>query len=152
MFCYNIVYIYNKIFDKIPTLKDLENVNYLPLVEEAKEDDFSNESDGELRKIMAKAVNERVLNPLLGNLQNDKINDDFKMRIKLIIENIRECMYGDLHYYKINDYKSKYFHFIGNDTTNLLKPQKYSNTFLNFRDLEMDLCIYLKAWNSDLIK
>ena len=29
MFYYNIVYIYNKIFDEIPTLKDLENVNYL---------------------------------------------------------------------------------------------------------------------------
>lgn len=152
IFYYNIICIYNKRFDEIPTLKDLENINYLPLIEEAKDDDFSNESDGELRKIMAKAVNERVLNPLLGDLQNDKINDDFKMRIKLIIENIRECMYGDLHYYKINDYKSKYFHFIGNDTTNLLKTQKYSNTFLDFRDLEMDLCIYLKAWNSDLIK
>ena len=101
---------------------------------------------------MAKAVNERVLNPLLGNLQNDKINDDFKIRIKLIIENIRECMYGDLHYYKINDYKSKYFHFIGNYANNLPKPPRNSNTSLDFRNLEMDLCIYLKSWNTDLIK
>ena len=151
MFYYNIVYIYNKIFDEIPTLKDLENVNYLPLSGKAEEDLFRKEPDEELRKIMAEAVNERVLNPLLGDLQNDKISDDFKMRIKFITENIRKCMYGDLHYYKINDYKSKYFHFIGNDTKKLPKPPLNTNTFLDFRDLEMDLFIYLKAWNSDLI-
>lgn len=152
MFYYNIVYIYNKIFDEIPTLKDLENVNYLPLTGKAEEDDFYNEPNKELRKIMAEAVNERVLNPLLGDLQNDKISDDFKMRIKFITENIREYMYGDLHYCKINDYKSKYFHFIGNDTTNLPKPLRNINQFLDFRDFEKDLCIFLKDWNSDLIK
>lgn len=152
MFYYNIVYIYNKIFDEIPTLKDLKNVNYLPLTGKAEEDDFYNELNKELRKIMAEAVNERVLNPLLGDLQNDKINDDFKMRIKFITENIRERMYGDLHYCKINDYKSKYFHFIGNDTTNLPKPLRNINQFLDFRDFEKDLCIFLKDWNSDLIK
>ena len=152
MFYYNIVYIYNKIFDEIPTLKDLENVNYLPLSGKAEEDLFRKEPDEELRKIMAEAVNERVLNPLLGDLQNDKINDDFKMRIKFITENIRERMYGDLHYCKINDYKSKYFHFIGNDTTNLPKPLRNINQFLDFRDFEKDLCIFLKDWNSDLIK
>ena len=152
MFYYNIVYIYNKIFDEIPTLKDLENVNYLPLSGKAEEDLFRKEPDEELRKIMAEAVNERVLNPLLGDLQNDKINDDFKMRIKFITENIRERMYGDLHYCKINDYKSKYFHFIGNDTTNLPKPPLNTNTFLDFKYLERDLCIFLKDWNSDLIK
>ena len=151
MFYYNIVYIYNKIFDEIPTLKDLENVNYLPLSGKAEEDLFRKEPDEELRKIMAEAVNERVLNPLLGDLQNDKINDDFKMRIKFITENIRERMYGDLHYCKINDYKSKYFHFIGNDTTNLPKPLRNINQFLDFRDFEKDLCIFLKDWNSDLI-
>ena len=152
MFYYNIVYIYNKIFDEIPTLKDLENVNYLPLSGKAEEDLFRKEPDEELRKIMAEAVNERVLNPLLGDLQNDKISDDFKMRIKFITENIRERMYGDLHYCKINDYKSKYFHFIGNDTTNLPKPLRNINQFLDFRDFEKDLCIFLKDWNSDLIK
>lgn len=152
MIYYNIVYIYNKIFDEIPTLKDLKNVNYLPLTGKAEEDDFYNELNKELRKIMAEAVNERVLNPLLGDLQNDKINDDFKMRIKFITENIRERMYGDLHYCKINDYKSKYFHFIGNDTTNLPKPLRNINQFLDFRDFEKDLCIFLKDWNSDLIK
>ena len=151
MFYYNIVYIYNKIFDEIPTLKDLENVNYLPLSGKAEEDLFRKEPDEELRKIMAEAVNERVLNPLLGDLQNDKISDDFKMRIKFITENIRERMYGDLHYCKINDYKSKYFHFIGNDTTNLPKPLRNINQFLDFRDFEKDLCIFLKDWNSDLI-
>ena len=88
MFYYNIVYIYNKIFDEIPTLKDLENVNYLPLSGKAEEDLFRKEPDEELRKIMAEAVNERVLDPLLGDLQNDKISDDFKMRIKFITENI----------------------------------------------------------------
>lgn len=88
MIYYNIVYIYNKIFDEIPTLKDLENVNYLPLTGKAEEDDFYNEPNKELRKIMAEAVNERVLDPLLGDLQNDKISDDFKMRIKFITENI----------------------------------------------------------------
>ena len=152
MFYYNIVYIYNKIFDEIPTLKDLENVNYLPLSGKAEEDLFRKEPDEVLRKIMAEAVNKRVLNPLLGDLQNDKINDDFKMRIKFITENIRERMYGDLHYCKINDYKSKYFHFIGNDTTNLPKPPLNTNTFLDFKYLERDLCIFLKDWNSDLIK
>ena len=101
MIYYNIVYIYNKIFDEIPTLKDLENVNYLPLSGKAEEDLFRKEPDEELRKIMAEAVNERVLNPLLGDLQNDKISDDFKMRIKFITENIREYMYGDLHYAKL---------------------------------------------------
>lgn len=136
MFYYNIVYIYNKIFDEIPTLKDLENVNYLPLSGKAEEDLFRKEPDEELRKIMAEAVNERVLNPLLGDLQNDKISDDFKMRIKFITENIREYMYGDLHYCKINDYKSKYFHFIGNDTTNLPKPPLNTNTFLDFKSLK----------------
>lgn len=151
MIYYNIVYIYNKIFDEIPTLKDLKNVNYLPLTGKAEEDDFYNEPNKELRKIMAEAVNERVLNPLLGDLQNDKISDDFKMRIKFITENIRERMYGDLHYCKINDYKSKYFHFIGNDTTNLPKPLRNINQFLDFRDFEKDLCIFLKDWNSDLI-
>ena len=151
MFYYNIVYIYNKIFDEIPTLKDLENVNYLPLSGKAEEDLFRKEPDEELRKIMAEAVNERVLNPLRGDLQNDKISDDFKMRIKFITENIREYMYGDLHYCKINDYKSKYFHFIGNDTTNLPKPLRNINQFLDFRDFEKDLCIFLKDWNSDLI-
>lgn len=151
MFYYNIVYIYNKIFDEIPTLKDLENVNYLPLTGKAEEDLFRKEPDEELRKIMAEAVNERVLNPLLGDLQNDKISDDFKMRIKFITENIRECMYGDLHYCKINDYKSKYFHFIGNDTKKLPKPPLNANTFLDFKYLERDLCIFLKDWNSDLI-
>ena len=152
MFYYNIIYIYNKIFDEIPTLKDLENVNYLPLSGKAEEDLFRKEPDEELRKIMAEAVNERVLNPLLGDLQNDKISDDFKMRIKFITENIRECMYGDLHYCKINDYKSKYFHFIGNDTKKLPKPPLNANTFLDFKYLERDLCIFLKDWNSDLIK
>lgn len=151
MFYYNIVYIYNKIFDEIPTLKDLENVNYLPLSGKAEEDLFRKEPDEELRKIMAEAVNERVLNPLLGNLQNDKISDDFKMRIKFITENIRECKYCNLYYFKINDYKSKYFHFIGNDTTNLPKPLRNINQFLDFRDFEKDLCIFLKDWNSDLI-
>ena len=136
MLYYNIVYIYNKIFDEIPTLKDLENVNYLPLSGKAEEDLFRKEPDEELRKIMAEAVNERVLNPLLGDLQNDKISDDFKMRIKFITENIREYMYGDLHYCKINDYKSKYFHFIGNDTTNLPKPPLNTNTFLDFKSLK----------------
>lgn len=124
MFYYNIVYIYNKIFDEIPTLKDLENVNYLPLSGKAEEDLFRKEPDEELRKIMAEAVNERVLNPLLGDLQNDKIND----------------------------YKSKYFHFIGNDTKKLPKPPLNTNTFLDFKYLERDLCIFLKDWNSDLIK
>lgn len=152
MIYYNIVYIYNKIFDEIPTLKDLKNVNYLPLTGKEEEDGFYNEPNKELRKIMAEAVNERVLDPLLGDLQNDKINDDFKMRIKFITENIREYMYGDLHYCKINDYKSKYFHFIGNDTTNLPKPPLNTNTFLDFKYLERDLCIFLKDWNSDLIK
>lgn len=152
MFYYNIVYIYNKIFDEIPTLKDLENVNYLPLSGKAEEDLFRKEPDEELRKIMAEAVNERVLDPLLGDLQNDKISDDFKMRIKFITENIWERMYGDLHYFKINDYKSKHFHFIGNDTTNLPKPPLNTNTFLDFKYLERDLCIFLKDWNSDLIK
>lgn len=151
MFYYNIVYIYNKIFDEIPTLKDLENVNYLPLSGKAEEDLFRKEPDEELRKIMAEAVNERVLNPLLGDLQNDKISDDFKMRIKFITENIRECKYCNLYYFKINDYKSKYFHFIGNDTTNLPKPLRNINQFLDFRDFEKDLCIFLKDWNSDLI-
>lgn len=151
MIYYNIVYIYNKIFDEIPTLKDLENVNYLPLTGKAEEDDFYNEPNKELRKIMAEAVNERVLDPLLGDLQNDKISDDFKMRIKFITENIRERMYGDLHYCKINDYKSKHFHFIGNDTTKLPKPPLNTNTFLDFKYLERDLCIFLKDWNSDLI-
>lgn len=108
MIYYNIVYIYNKIFDEIPTLKDLKNVNYLPLTGKAEEDDFYNEPNKELRKIMAEAVNERVLNPLLGDLQNDKIND----------------------------YKSKYFHFIGNDTTNLPKPPLNTNTFLDFKSLK----------------
>lgn len=124
MIYYNIVYIYNKIFDEIPTLKDLENVDYLPLSGKAEEDLFRKEPDEELRKIMAEAVNERVLDPLLGDLQNDKIND----------------------------YKSKYFHFIGNDTTNLPKPPLNTNTFLDFKYLERDLCIFLKDWNSDLIK
>ena len=151
MFYYNIVYIYNKIFDEIPTLKDLENVNYLPLSGKAEEDLFRKEPDEELRKIMAEAVNERVLDPLLGDLQNDKISDDFKMRIKFITENIRECKYCNLYYFKINDYKSKYFHFIGNDTTNLPKPLRNINQFLDFRDFEKDLCIFLKDWNSDLI-
>ena len=151
MFYYNIVYIYNKIFDEIPTLKDLENVNYLPLSGKAEEDLFRKEPDEELRKIMAEAVNERVLNPLLGDLQNDKISDDFKMRIKFITENIRECKYCNLYYFKINDYKSKYFLFIGNDTTNLPKPLRNINQFLDFRDFEKDLCIFLKDWNSDLI-
>ena len=151
MFYYNIVYIYNKIFDEIPTLKDLENVNYLPLSGKAEEDLFRKEPDEELRKIMAEAVNERVLNPLLGDLQNDKISDDFNMRIKFITENIRECKYCNLYYFKINDYKSKYFHFIGNDTTNLPKPLRNINQFLDFRDFEKDLCIFLKDWNSDLI-
>lgn len=151
MFYYNIVYIYNKTFDEIPTLKDLENVNYLPLSGKAEEDLFRKEPDEELRKIMAEAVNERVLNPLLGDLQNDKISDDFKMRIKFITENIRECKYCNLYYFKINDYKSKYFHFIGNDTTNLPKPLRNINQFLDFRDFEKDLCIFLKDWNSDLI-
>lgn len=151
MLYYNIVYIYNKIFDEIPTLKDLENVNYLPLSGKAEEDLFRKEPDEELRKIMAEAVNERVLNPLLGDLQNDKISDDFKMRIKFITENIRECKYCNLYYFKINDYKSKYFHFIGNDTTNLPKPLRNINQFLDFRDFEKDLCIFLKDWNSDLI-
>lgn len=151
MIYYNIVYIYNKIFDEIPTLKDLENVNYLPLSGKAEEDLFRKEPDEELRKIMAEAVNERVLNPLLGDLQNDKISDDFKMRIKFITENIRECKYCNLYYFKINDYKSKYFHFIGNDTTNLPKPLRNINQFLDFRDFEKDLCIFLKDWNSDLI-
>lgn len=136
MFYYNIVYIYNKIFDEIPTLKDLENVNYLPLSGKAEEDLFRKEPDEELRKIMAEAVNERVLNPLLGDLQNDKISDDFKMRIKFITENIRECKYCNLYYFKINDYKSKYFHFIGNDTTNLPKPPLNTNTFLDFKSLK----------------
>lgn len=151
MIYYNIVYIYNKIFDEIPTLKDLENVDYLPLSGKAEEDLFRKEPDEELRKIMAEAVNERVLNPLLGDLQNDKISDDFKMRIKFITENIRECKYCNLYYFKINDYKSKYFHFIGNDTTNLPKPLRNINQFLDFRDFEKDLCIFLKDWNSDLI-
>ena len=124
MIYYNIVYIYNKIFDEIPTLKDLENVNYLPLSGKAEEDLFRKEPDEELRKIMAEAVNERVLDPLLGDLQNDKIND----------------------------YKSKYFHFIGNDTKKLPKPPLNTNTFLDFKYLERDLCIFLKDWNSDLIK
>lgn len=124
MFYYNIVYIYNKIFDEIPTLKDLENVDYLPLSGKAEEDLFRKEPDEELRKIMAEAVNERVLDPLLGDLQNDKIND----------------------------YKSKYFHFIGNDTKKLPKPPLNTNTFLDFKYLERDLCIFLKDWNSDLIK
>ncbi len=124
MFYYNIVYIYNKIFDEIPTLKDLENVDYLPLSRKAEEDLFRKEPDEELRKIMAEAVNERVLDPLLGDLQNDKIND----------------------------YKSKYFHFIGNDTKKLPKPPLNTNTFLDFKYLERDLCIFLKDWNSDLIK
>lgn len=136
MIYYNIVYIYNKIFDEIPTLKDLENVNYLPLTGKAEEDDFYNEPNKELRKIMTEAVNERVLNPLLGDLQNDKISDDFKMRIKFITENIRECKYCNLYYFKINDYKSKYFHFIGNDTTNLPKPPLNTNTFLDFKSLK----------------
>lgn len=136
MLYYNIVYIYNKIFDEIPTLKDLENVNYLPLSGKAEEDLFRKEPDEELRKIMAEAVNERVLNPLLGDLQNDKISDDFKMRIKFITENIRECKYCNLYYFKINDYKSKYFHFIGNDTTNLPKPPLNTNTFLDFKSLK----------------
>ena len=151
MIYYNIVYIYNKIFDEIPTLKDLENVDYLPLSGKAEEDLFRKEPDEELRKIMAETVNERVLNPLLGDLQNDKISDDFKMRIKFITENIRECKYCNLYYFKINDYKSKYFHFIGNDTTNLPKPLRNINQFLDFRDFEKDLCIFLKDWNSDLI-
>lgn len=124
MIYYNIVYIYNKIFDGIPTLKDLENVDYLPLSGKAEEDLFRKEPDEELRKIMAEAVNERVLNPLLGDLQNDKISD----------------------------YKSKYFHFIGNDTKKLPKPPLNTNTFLDFKYLERDLCIFLKDWNSDLIK
>lgn len=124
MIYYNIVYIYNKIFDEIPTLKDLKNVNYLPLSRKAEEDLFRKEPDEELRKIMAEAVNERVLDPLLGDLQNDKIND----------------------------YKSKYFHFIGNDTKKLPKPPLNTNTFLDFKYLERDLCIFLKDWNSDLIK
>ncbi len=124
MIYYNIVYIYNKIFDEIPTLKDLENVDYLPLSGKAEEDLFRKEPDEELRKIMAEAVNERVLDPLLGDLQNDKIND----------------------------YKSKYFHFIGNDTKKLPKPPLNTNTFLDFKYLERDLCIFLKDWNSDLIK
>ena len=124
MFYYNIVYIYNKIFDEIPTLKDLENVNYLPLSGKAEEDLFRKEPDEELRKIMAEAVNERVLDPLLGDLQNDKIND----------------------------YKSKYCGFIGNDTTDLPKAPLNTNTFLDFKYLERDLCIFLKDWNSDLIK
>lgn len=124
MIYYNIVYIYNKIFDEIPTLKDLENVDYLPLSRKAEEDLFRKEPDEELRKIMAEAVNERVLDPLLGDLQNDKIND----------------------------YKSKYFHFIGNDTKKLPKPPLNTNTFLDFKYLERDLCIFLKDWNSDLIK
>lgn len=40
MIYYNIVYIYNKIFDEIPTLKDLENVDYLPLSGKAERRSF----------------------------------------------------------------------------------------------------------------
>ena len=69
-------------------------------------------------------------------LSDIKISDDFKMRIKFITENIRECKYCNLYYFKINDYKSKYFHFIGNDTTNLPKPPLNTNTFLDFKSLK----------------
>lgn len=51
-------------------------------------------------------------------------------------QNIRESLQGDLHYSTINEYKEKYFHFIGNNRNKLPKVRYNVNGYLEFRTLE----------------
>lgn len=67
---YNIVVVYNKIFDNIPSLEDLNNIDLLPLEEKEELYDDININE-ELRKIM----DENFENSLQGDLYYVKFND-----------------------------------------------------------------------------
>ncbi|MFA7126565.1 MAG: hypothetical protein WC182_03245 [Bacilli bacterium] len=114
MYDYNIVQVFNKVFDYIP---ELHEVNDLPILPLSIKFDFYD-------------------SPNITKRQKE-----------IMEQNIRESLQGDLHYFTINEYKEKYFHFIGNNRNKLPKVRYNVNGYLEFRTLEKDLCEYYTSWN-----
>lgn len=115
MFKYNITQVFNKVFEYIPQLHEVNDLPILPL--SIKFDFYDS--------------------PNITKRQKE-----------IMEQNIRESLQGDLHYSKINEYKDKDFHFIGNTYNKIPKVRKKMNSYLEFRTLEKDLCEYYTSWNS----